>query len=271
MLPLKKQINYYLEDFETAIGLIINLTIFSLILLSSILFIAETYPLSGQWQNYLHLADTTILIIFAFEYLVRFWSAESKFKFFFSLYSLIDLIAIFPLLFGWLDLRVMRIFRWFRLLKIIRFLDLNIFSLKIQTDDGIILARILLTLSCIIFIYAGLIYQVEHPINPDLIGNFFDSLYFCIVTMTTVGFGDITPLSDQGRALTLLMIMTGVTFIPWQISDLVKQLVKTANQTNQKIQHSCSNCGLALHDADANHCKICGTKLYSTTQKIEQY
>ena len=75
--------------------------------------------------------------------------------------------------------------------------------------------------------------------------------------MTTVGFGDITPLSDQGRALTLLMILTGVTFIPWQISDLIKQLLKTSS----KVEKKCYDCGLSWHEADAKYCKNCGVQL----------
>lgn len=257
MYSLIKKVAYYLEDFETPIGLAIDLIILVLILLSLGIFIAETYPLSPTIKSYLTGADIVVLCLFSLEYLIRFLGAESKVKFFFSLFSFIDLLAILPLLFGWSDMRFLRIFRWFRLLRVIRFLEFEVFIFRIKTEDGIILTRILLTLFSIIFIYSGLIYQVEHEINPDGLSNFFDSLYFCVVTITTVGFGDITPLSEQGRALTLLMIMTGVAFIPWQISDLVKQLVKTANQ----VQKECSSCGLYWHDADANHCKICGGKL----------
>lgn len=257
MYSLIKKVAYYLEDFDTPIGLAIDLIILVLILLSLGIFIAETYPLSPTIRSYLTGADIVVLCIFSLEYLIRFLGAESKVKFFFSLFSFIDLLAILPLLFGWSDMRFLRIFRWFRLLRVIRFLEFEVFIFRIKTEDGIILTRILLTLFSIIFIYSGLIYQVEHEINPDGLSNFFDSLYFCVVTITTVGFGDITPLSEQGRALTLLMIMTGVAFIPWQINDLVKQLVKTANQ----VQKECSSCGLYWHDADANHCKICGGKL----------
>ena len=75
--------------------------------------------------------------------------------------------------------------------------------------------------------------------------------------MTTVGFGDITPISELGRLLTVLMILTGVALVPWQVGDLIKRLVKNANQ----VETVCSGCGLAFHDADAGFCKRCGTKL----------
>jgi voltage-gated potassium channel len=115
-----------------------------------------------------------------------------------------------------------------------------------------------------------LIYQVEHPVNPDQFSTFLDAIYFSVATMTTVGFGDITPISEVGRLLTVLMILTGIALIPWQLGDLIKQLVKTSKQ----IEIRC-DCGLAAHDADARYCKACGNGLLTTglacelsTQKI---
>ena len=83
-------------------------------------------------------------------------------------------------------------------------------------------------------------------------------MYFSIVTMTTVGFGDVTPISEIGRLLTVLMILTGIALIPWQVGDLIKQIIKTANV----VERICSGCGLDLHDEDAKFCKICGKKLF---------
>jgi voltage-gated potassium channel len=148
-------------------------------------------------------------------------------------------------------------FRWFRLLRFIRFINLKIYFLRINSEDGVIFARILFTLFTIIFIYSGLIYQVEHPVNAEAFETFVDAFYFSVVTMTTVGFGDVTPISEVGRLLTVLMILTGIAVIPWQLGDLIKQLLKTANQ----VENFCSGCGLPFHDKDAQFCKICGTQL----------
>ncbi|MBD2355095.1 ion transporter [Tolypothrix sp. FACHB-123] len=257
MLLSREKTEFYLTDIETPIGQIINLTIAGLVLLSSGIFVAETYNIPDNIRVQLNIVDTAIFIIFVVEYVLRLWSAENKVKYFLSLYSIIDLIAILPFFLGAVDLSFIRLLRWFRILRLIRFIDKRFFFGSISTEDGVIFARILFTLFAIIFVYSGLIYQVEHPVNPQGFATFLDALYFSIVTMTTVGFGDVTPASELGRWLTVFMILTGIALIPWQVGDLIKRLVKTANQ----VETICTNCGLAFHDADARFCKSCGAKL----------
>lgn len=259
MLPVltRKTVAFYLEDIETPIGKAINFILLFLILLSSAIFVAETYPLPEAILINLKLLDDAILVCFTLEYMLRFWCAETKIKFVFSLFSLIDLLAILPLFAGILDIRFIRLLRWFRILRLIRFFQLKIYIFRIDTEDGVIFARILFTLFTVIFIFSGLIYQVEHRVNPELFKTFLDAFYFSVVTMTTVGFGDVIPISESGRLLTVLMILTGISLIPSLLGDLIKQLLKTANK-KEKI---CSGCGFYTHDLDANYCKICGTKL----------
>ena len=253
----RKQIAFYLEDVETPAGRAVSLIITGLILLSSAIFVAETYPLSEPVRIELEALDIAILIIFAFEYLVRFWCADEKLKFVFKFFSLIDLLAILPFFLGIVNISFLRIFRWFRILRLLRFFEFKISIFRISSDDGVIFARILFTLFTIIFVYSGLIYQVEHPVNPEKFNTFLDAVYFSVVTMTTVGFGDVTPISETGRFLTVLMILNGIALIPWQLGDLIKQFVKTANQ----VETVCNGCGLSVHDKDARFCKNCGTKL----------
>ena len=83
--------------------------------------------------------------------------------------------------------------------------------------------------------------------------------------MTTVGFGDITPISELGRLLTILMIWSGITLIPWQIGDLVKRLLKTLRQ----VKLPCEACGMEFHDSDAYFCRVCGASL-EAHQRVHQ-
>ena len=258
-LSLRKQIGFYFRDTETKLGLGLDLAILGLILLSSFIFVAQTYPIDKQLKTSLEVIDFLILIAFTIEYILRVWSAEKPKEYLFSFFGIIDLVAILPLFIGWSDIGFIRVFRWFRILRIIRFWKIEKRILGFKTEDSIVFARIFLTLFTLIFVYAGLIYQVEHQINSDRLVNFFDAFYFVVVTMTTVGYGDVTPLSEAGRIMTVLMIFTGVLFIPWQLSELIAQVVKTSTL----IKKECTNCNLTRHDPDALFCKQCGTKLGS--------
>lgn len=257
---LRQKIAFYLEDIETPIGRAVNLVIAGLVLLSSAIFVIETYGISNSLRTKLNAIDIGILIIFAVEYLLRLWHAEHKLKYLFSLYSIIDLLAILPFFIGLLDISFIRLFRWFRILRLIRFLEGKSLFGRISNEDSAVFARILFTVFTIIFIYSGLIYQVEHSANPEVFNTFLDAVYFSVVTMTTVGFGDVVPISEMGRLLTVLMILTGIALIPWQLGDLIRQLIKTTNQ----VETRCPTCSLSFHDADAQFCKVCGAQLERT-------
>lgn len=256
-MELRRTIGFYLDDIETPIGIGIDLVITELVLISTAIFVIETYPIPTATRLYLDAANNGILIIFAIEYLLRLWCAENKIRYFFSLYSLIDLMTILPFFIGAIDISFIRIFRWFRILRLARFLGNQSLFGKVSAADSVIFARILFSLFGIIFVYSGLIYQVEHQVNPDNFRTFFDAFYFSVVTMTTVGFGDIIPTSQLGRLLTVSMILTGIAVIPWQLGDLIRQFAKTANQ----VQSQCPTCNHRFHDLDAKFCKICGTRL----------
>ncbi|HIK56360.1 MAG TPA: ion transporter [Synechococcales cyanobacterium M55_K2018_004] len=256
-LTLRQKVSFYLEDIETPLGKAINLCITGLVLLSSVIFVVETYPIPSRTREILETLETGIVFIFLVEYGLRLWCAENRWRFATSLLGIVDLIAILPFLLGAMDFRFIRIFRWFRILRLIRFIEGKTVFGYVTSEDSAIAVRILFTIFSIIFVYSGIIYQVEHPINSDAFTTFLDAVYFSVSTLSTAGFGDIVPISQLGRLMTILMILTGILLIPWQLGDLIKRLVKTSDR--QEI--SCTQCGLAVHDKDAYFCKQCGTPL----------
>ncbi len=261
----REKIAGYFEEVNTNIGVGINLAILALTIFSLIIFVIETYPISTTTRTILNQIDHFILILFTIEYSLRLWAARSRLKFVFDFFSIIDLISIIPLFLGGIDVRFFRIFRWFRLLKLIRLTNSDLFTVKFKVKNQVIFIRIYLVLFSSLFIYSGLIYQVEHPRHPEIFRNFFDALYYSIVTMTTVGFGDITAFSQAGRMLTVLMILTGIILIPWQVGDLIKQLLKTPSSSSK----TCLDCPLSVHDEDAIYCKVCGVKLKLLLPNLE--
>ena len=264
---ISEKISFYLDDLATPIGKLINILIAILVLTSAFSYVAQTYDISEITRQRLNLLDQIILIVFVLEYFLRLGVAKQKLNYFFSFYAIIDLLAILPFFLGAIDVAFIRLLRWFRILRLIRIVESrSLFANK--TEDIAILFRILFTLFAIVFIFSGLVYQIEHTSNPKF-HNFLDAFYFSIFTMTTVGYSDVMPISDAGKLTTVLMVLTGIALIPVQLGELFKRLIQTANQSelnneikNEMKQESiCPSCGLALHDPDAKFCKICGTML----------
>ena len=256
-MTLREQVRQVLDESDTSVGVGVNGAIALLILLSAALFAIQTYPLAPSVHGWLRIADQIVLALFTLEYLVRLWSAKHRVKFIFSIYGLIDLVAILPFIFGFLDTRFLRLVRWLRILRLARFFEQKTWFARLSGYEGLIFARILFTLFAIIFIYSGAIYQAEHETNGEDFSTFLDAAYFAVVTMTTVGYGDITPVSEMGRGLTIAMILTGIALIPTQIGNFIQQFTKVQNSTRV----TCKTCELLGHESDAQFCRRCGTAL----------
>ena len=253
----------HLDNYESQWGRWIEGSLFFANMLAIILFVLYTYSFDSQVAKYLLIAEFILVGIFIVEYSLRMWVARSKVRHFFNIYSLIDLVAILPILVNFINLtffRIFRILRLFRLLRVLRFQ--RMFKSKntlfgVLSDTEIVIIRIMLTVFTIIFMFAGLIWAVENTVNPGQFGTIWDAFYFAIVTLSTVGYGDVTPLSSLGKIVTVVMILSGIALIPWQLGKLLKILV----QAGKKQNITCRKCGVEEHDLDAVHCKMCGTIL----------
>ena len=202
------------------------------------------------------------------EYAARLYGARNRFKQMGDLYSVIDLITILPTLIlvvlaaGGVQAHlgavgVVRGLRIFRILRFFRFTANPDFFFGRVTQQLLRVLRLFLTIVIIFFISSILFYEVEHPVNAAVV-TFTDAFYFTVVALTTVGFGDITPLSEGGKWVTILMILSGIILIPWQISRIVKEWI----HFSRKRDIICTQCGLRYHDDDASHCKSCGHIIY---------
>lgn len=256
-MGLKKTIAAYLDDTDQETGGWLTATLSFLIILSSVIFVVETYDIDPEWQRVLRWLDWAILSLFTVEYLLRIWTAERWWRYVFSPYGLVDLVAICPFVLGFLDMRSVRLLRWLRVLRLVRFLGDRALLGRLTAADTLAVVRIVFTVFAIVFIYAGIIFQVEQRYHPETFNTFLDAAYFAVVTMTTVGYGDITPVSDAGRVFTILMILSGIALIPTQLGDLLRRIIKMS----QSVQVPCSQCGWAIHDPDALFCKRCGASL----------
>lgn len=256
-MTLKQTITAYLDDTNHETGGWLSGAIAALIALSAVIFVVETYEVSPQVSSICRILDWLILGIFAVEYALRLWTTDRWWSYACSPYGLVDLLAISPFVLGFLDMRFVRLLRWLRILRLIRFLSDRAILGRLTPADTLAVVRIIFTILAIIFIYAGIIFQVEQRYHPETFQTFLDAAYFAVVTMTTVGYGDITPVSDAGRVFTILMILTGIALIPTQLGDLIRRIIKMS----QSIQVPCDRCHWPLHDPDAAFCKHCGAAL----------
>lgn len=260
---LRERVNFYFENVETLPGTIIDSVIVALILTSSMIYVVLTYSLSDVLRSSFEIADAVIILIFTFEYFLRFWIAKKKVSHFFSIYSIIDLMVILPFYFGLAGLGFIRILRVFRILRLIRFVKRKHLIARIPNEEVYVLISIAFTVFSIVFVFSGLFYFTEHRANPEVVATFFDAVYYSVVTMSTVGFGDIVPISTAGRIVTIMMILSAIIIIPWQISVFLKRLIRTA----RKIRVTCQQCGLQHHDKNATYCKDCGHRLFNPNKK----
>jgi voltage-gated potassium channel len=264
----RSALQFYLIDCTTLPGKLIDILIVLLNMAVCAILVVETYPVSPAFRERMWQAEIIIVSVFILEYMARLYGARNRMKQMRDIYSIIDLVTILPTLILVLfsvggveaDLGAVGIFRALRIFRILRFFrftaDPDFFFGRI-TYQFLRVLRLFLTIIIIFFISSILFYEVEHPVNAS-VSTFTDAFYFTVVALTTVGFGDITPLSEGGKWVTILMILSGIILIPWPISRIVKEWIHFA----RKRDIVCTRCGLRYHDDDASHCKSCGQVIY---------
>lgn len=218
---MKEILRDVIDSTENRIGRVVSLFIQALILVSVVTFSMETIPdLEPETRAILHKIEVFSVLIFTLEYFIRIYIAERKLKFIFSFFGIIDFLAILPfyLIIG-IDLRSLRALRFlrlFRILKLVRYnRAMNQFSRAIKSAKEQIFLFIFITLILIYFAAVG-IYYFENAAQPEHFSSIFDSLWWAIITLTTVGYGDVYPITVGGKVFTffILMIGLGVVAIP---------------------------------------------------------
>ncbi len=228
-------IKQIIEESDTRAGRIFDFFIYGLIVLSLISFAVETLPdLSDNTKRILDLLEIIVVAIFTVEYLLRFIVADKKLKFVFSFYGLIDLFAILPFYIAHgIDLRSLRIFRFFRLIRVFKIFR---YSKAIQRfRDAFLAVReelilFLVATGFLLFVASVGIYYFESPAQPEQFKSIFHSLWWAIVTLTTVGYGDIYPITPGGRIFTFVILIIGLGVVAVPTGLIASALTKTINK-----------------------------------------
>ena len=218
---MKKVLKNIIESQESRAGYLFDLFIQVLIILSLLSFSFETIPnISQETIGYLKAFEMFSIIIFSVEYLLRIYVADKKISYIFSFYGFIDVIAILPFyISGAVDLRSLRAVRLLRVLRLFKLFRFNE-SLVLLKRAFQIVKREMIVFSFIaiilLYISAVGIYFFENPVQPDEFSSIFDCMWWAISTMTTVGYGDIVPITVGGKIFTsfISFIGIGVVSIP---------------------------------------------------------
>ena len=223
---------------NTKEGRIFDYTIQILIIISLVSFSIETLPgLSPQAQTLLQLIEIVTTILFTVEYLLRLTVAKRKFKFIFSFFGIIDLVAFLPFYFSWgVDMRFIRAFRLlrlFRILKLVRYSKaLRRFNQALMIAKEELVLYLSMTM-LLLYLSAVGIYYFEHEAQPEIFSSVFHSLWWSVATLTTVGYGDIYPITTGGRLFTffVLLLGLGVVSVP---AGLISSALSKAKAINEE-------------------------------------
>ena len=231
MMKLKKII----ENNDTLPGRIFDLFIQSLIIISIVCFSIETLPdLDPKYVKILNNIELISVIIFTIEYLLRILVADKKFKFIFSFYGLIDLFAILPFyIMSGIDLRSIRVFRIFRLFRTFKIIRYNNAIKRFYKAFKLIKAELTLFFSttCLLLYFSSVgIYYFENAAQPEQFKSVFHSLWWAVASLTTVGYGDIYPITAGGKIFTFFILMIGLGIVAIPSGLIASSLTKVMDE-----------------------------------------
>ncbi|PWS33106.1 ion transporter [Pedobacter paludis] len=244
------------------VGLLIAIfTSIIVVMLDSVVSIHQKY---GDLFKTLELIYS---VLFTIEYILRLISIRKPVKYVFSLLGIIDLIALIPsyLSIFFIGAQSLLVFRALRLLRVFRIFKLGHFLTEInfltQALKGSVrkISIFLLTVLTITVILGSIMYLVEKRENG--FSNIPESIYWAIVTITTVGYGDISPVTPIGKFVASVVMLIGYAIIAVP-TGIITHDIALASRQKKELPESCPSCSREGHDTDALFCKYCGSSLY---------
>ena len=254
-------------EADTPAGKLFDIILLVAILLSVVLVILSSeVSLLKQYGAFFYYSEWILTILFTIEYFLRIYTVDKPLKYIFSFYGIIDFIAVIPTYLAvfmtgshfLVIIRVLRLMRVFRVLKLARYVKAGYtLTTALKNSRGKIIV-FLEAVVMIVIIIGSLMYLIEGPENG--FNSILVSIYWAIVTITTVGYGDIAPQTVLGQSVAALLMIVGYAIIavPTGIITAEVSSVKKKTRLNTQV---CQSCLFDENDDDAVYCKKCGSKL----------
>ena len=270
----KSKIHEVIYEADTPAGKIFDVILLILILLSVALVMLESVAnMQIKYGTYFYIGEWVITIFFTIEYILRVISIKKPSAYIFSFYGLIDFISTIPLYLSFfivgtnalLTIRALRLLRVFRILKITRYIGEGNKLTKALKDSRPKILVFLFAVMILSVIAGTLMYIVEGPEHG--FKSIPVSVYWCIVTLTTVGFGDIAPVTALGQfiAMVIMVLGYGIIAVPTGIvsAEMAKKDTVEPDQKGLRLNTQvCHNCGARKHQDEAQYCHKCGSSLH---------
>lgn len=263
----RQKINIIIHGVNTPAGRLFDIILLFVILLSVFLVMLESVEsLDIVYHDLFIVSEWIITIFFSIEYILRIISTRKPLKYIFSFYGIIDLISILPMYLSFFipSTKILTVVRALRLLRLFRILNLVQFSgqasqLKLAINASKTKIIVFIYFVFIISILLGAVmFVVESPESGFT--SIPTSIYWCIVTLTTVGYGDIAPITPLGKIIaTFIMILGyGIIAVP---TGIVTAELASGRKTKNLLPGACKKCGTNDHRDTAEFCYKCGTTL----------
>lgn len=237
---------------------VFDISIIFLIVVNVGICVAETFDISVAVQNIFEYVEMISVIIFTIEYILRLWTADllhpkygkikSRIKYIFSFMAIIDLLAIMPFYLPFIfpiDLRALRMLRVTRLLRIFK---LNRYSSALSTIALVFkkkknqLISSILIVFLLMLIASVIMYNIESKAQPEVFDNALSALWWSVATLTTVGYGDIYPITPMGKVLSAIIALLGIGLVAVPTGIISSGFMETIEHNDEEIQY-CPYCG----------------------------
>ena len=266
---LKEKIHEIIFEADTPAGKLFDVVLLILIMASVLVVMLESVQgLQARYSNFFYALEWAFTVIFTIEYLLRLYCVYRPAKYATSFFGVIDLLAILPayislFIYGTqylLVIRALRLLRVFRIFKLGHFMsegEVIVRALKASRAKITVFLTFILLLVVII---GSVMYLVEGGQNEDF-SSIPRSIYWTIVTLTTVGYGDITPATELGQFLSAFIMILGYAILAVPTGIVSAEMVADRQRPPRNNTQSCRYCGREGHADDAVYCKYCGEKL----------